>query len=450
MSSYQELATFVATKTAVLPGLFAFSLGARQSLKTYLAVKAVPDAPPVEEKDLKRMKRVRAFAGFATVAAILGTEFYLLGSGDEQTFGMFCRVVFGFVYQMAFMGTLIDLTKAFSWSVFRSPGRMLHYRPAKGTVSFPRVFASFAIATALNVAAYFEYHAALGSVLTVALLHRTISQGHRRTFSIRIMSLAMLVWLGLTFVLSGALVFYLVNHYKETPDGALVDEEGNVVVPAHPDEVTFMSTRVKAYVDLISPFIYSVVPGMLIAGCYRFDYENAVEEDPSLASAVTLETVEPRSRFARVLSGGIIVPSKIPTRFYKPYFATAFRCWFLAQLVVVGLFAGAVPLDADVLKTACFELLGLTTSIPLMIVGLAITASVRGEFRKLWRRKEVWTPKEGEEAEGGVVLADEEANEEETLPSYPVDEKAPLLHDEAVAAESAPAYEVEEPLESKA
>ncbi|GAA5908727.1 hypothetical protein JCM6882_008186 [Rhodosporidiobolus microsporus] len=439
MSNLQELAAYVAQHTAVLPGTLAFSMGARSSLKAYLAVQAVEDPPKVEEEDLRRLKRCQRFAGISFLAMLLGTEFWLITNNDEKALDVFFRVLLGIAYQAAFFGTLVDMTKAFSWAVFRSPGRMLHFRPARGTVSFPRVLVSFATATALNLGTYFNVSSSMGSILVVALLYRAVAQAHRRTFSIRVVSLAMLAWLGLTFILSGAVIMYMIKNYKETPNGDLVDDEGNVVMPAHPDEVSFASPAVMNYINALFPFIYAVVPGMLVAGAFRFDYANYVTENPAAASAITLETIEPRARFARILSKGVVLPTQAPKNFYKPYFATALRSWVLAQAVTFGIFAAGLPLEEDVFKTSAFDLLGLSLAIPFMIVGLAITATIRGEFRKLWTYREVWTPKEGEAAEGGIVLA-----EEEQLPSYeaPVaavaDEKAPLLNE----VEHAPAYEV--------
>lgn len=436
MASLQELATYAATRTAILPGALAFSMGARQSLKNFIAVQALGDAPPVDEDDRKRLKRCRVFAATFFMVGILGTEFWLLGQQDEKALDIFFRVLFGFVYQMAFMGTLVDLTKAWSWAAFRGHGRILHFRPATGTVSFPRVLTSFTLATALNVGAYFNVSRTIGSALAVALLYRTVGQAHRKTFSIRVMSLAMLAWLGLVFLLSGIAIAVIVKKYQEDGPGGEADV-------AKPEDIAFASKSVMDYINLMSPFIYGIVPGMLIAGCYRFDYANHVEENPTVASTITLETVEPSARFARFLSQGVIVPSSVPSRFYKPYFATALRSWLVAQLCVFGLFAVALPLDKAVLDTSAFDFLGLTLAIPFMIVGLGITAGIRGEFKKLWRHREVWTPKEGVEAEGGVVLAEDV---EEQLPTYEADEKKALL-----ARETAPAYEVVDvPVEVKA
>ncbi|BGP17633.1 hypothetical protein JCM10213v2_005668 [Rhodosporidiobolus nylandii] len=420
-------------------------MGSRQSLKTYLAVQAVGDAPPVAEEDRRRLKRCRVLASLTFVSLVLGTEFWLLSQQDEKALDIFFRVLFGFVYQMAFMGTLVDVTRAWSWAAFRAPGRVLHFRPAAGTVSFPRVFVSFTLATALNVAAYFDVSTTIGSALAVALLYRTVSQAHRRTFSIRVVSLCMLAWLAITFVLSGIVIAALIQNTKTAENGDLVDQDGNVVIPADPSEAAFASDKVMNYVNLLMPVVYGLFPGILIAGCYRFDYANHVEENSAAASVVTFETVAPRARFAKFLSQGVILPSTVPSRFYKPYYATALRSWFLAQVVTFGLFAAALPLPEGALDCSAFDLLGLSLAIPFMIIGLAITATIRGEFRRLWTYKEVWTPKEGEAAEGGIVLDEENVDH---LPSYEADEKAALLAGQQ-QAEAAPAYDVAVQVDAK-
>ncbi|GAA5878234.1 hypothetical protein JCM8547_003163 [Rhodosporidiobolus lusitaniae] len=448
-TTLQELATYAATKTAVLPGLLAFSMGSRQSLKSFLAATALKDVevPQADEGLAKRFKRARAIAGFVTLFAVLGLEFWLISQQDTKGLDVFLRVVFAVLYQCAFMGTLVDVTKAFSWAAFRSPGRMLHFRPAKHTVSFPRVLTSVVLATGLNLGAYFQVNEAIGSILVGALLYRATSGTHRRSFSIRVVALAMLAWLALTFVLSGALVYYLVQRYKEAPNGDLVDDEGNTIIPAHPDDAAFASPSVMSYINLFYPVIYAFVPGMLIAGCYRLDYANHVAENPAAASTVSLETVEPRSRCAaRFMSKGVVFPSTAPENFYKPYYATALRAWLLAQLVTFGMFYCALPLDEDILKTSSFSLLSLSLAIPFMIVGLAITATVRGEFRRLWTYREEWTVKEeDEQKEGQIALGEENAlpeYEAAPLARVAADEKAPLLSEVVVVEEAAPAYNV--------
>ncbi|BGP17609.1 hypothetical protein JCM10213v2_005644 [Rhodosporidiobolus nylandii] len=118
---------------------------------------------------------------------------------------------------------------------------------------------------------------------------------------------------------------------------------------------------------------------------------------------------------------------------------------FLAQVVTFGLFAAALPLPEGALDCSALDLLGLSFAIPFMLVGLAITATICGEFRRLWTYKEGRTAEEGEEAVGGVVL-DEESVEQ--LPTYEASEKAALPSDQQ-QAEAALADDVAAQVDAK-
>jgi hypothetical protein len=92
-----------------------------------------------------------------------------------------------------------------------------------------------------------------------------------------------------------------------------------------------------------------------------------------------------------------------------------------------------MPLDEDMMLMRPTDYLTLTLSIPFMVVGLVVTASIRGEFKRVWTYKEVWVPKQDDDkTEGAIALP--EGDDEEALPAYEVDEerdsvdeKAPLV-----------------------
>ncbi|CEQ41543.1 SPOSA6832_03268 [Sporobolomyces salmonicolor] len=412
-----QLGQYVAAHTAVLPALLGFSMGARNSLKTYLAVQALPDAPKLEEGELKKFTRKKKAVHALVIAGLVGTEGYLLINGSEAILDIFFRYLFAFVYQSALMGTLFDLTHAFKWSVFRSAGRSLHFCPAAGTVSKPRVLTALAIATALNFAAYYNVHSTFTQFLTIALLYRTLSQAHgRTTFSLRVMLLGMIAWLALTFILSGIVIAAVVKFYGEV-EGTFAESGEEAAVEIEDIEYTgFASPAVMGYINLMMPFVFSCGPGVLIAGCFRFDYANANADSPDAFAAPALETVDApvkrSSRFARFFSRGVVFPTTLTSRFFKPYYTTALWSWLLAQLATFGIFALALPLPAEALSTSAFDLLGLALAIPFLVVGLAITASIRGEFRRLWTYKEVWCPTVDDAA------AAEEPDVEEQVPAY--------------------------------
>ncbi|GAA5868331.1 hypothetical protein JCM1840_005641 [Sporobolomyces johnsonii] len=450
-----QLSQYVAAHTALLPALLGFSMGARNSLKTYLAVQALPDAPKVEEGELKKFTRKMKVVHALVIAALIGTEFYLLINGSEATLDIFFRYFFAFVYQSALMGTLFDLTHSFKWSVFRTSGRSLFFRPARGTVSKPRVLTALVIATALNIAAYYDVHSTFAQFLTIALLYRTLSQAHRRTtFSLRVMLLCMIAWLALTFVLSAIVIAAAIKFYGDV-QGKVAESGEEATIEIEDVEYTgFVSPANMRYINLMMPFVFSFGPGVLIAGCFRFDYANAIADSPDAFAAPALETVDapvkPSSRFARFVSRGVILPTTVTSRFFKPYYTTALWSWLLAQLATFGIFALALPLPAEVMSTSAFDLLGLTLAIPFLVVGLAITASIRGEFRRLWTYREVWCPAVDDAATA------EEQDVEEQVPAYSdavevaPEKKDALLVDVpeivVVDEEVAPAYvEVPEP-----
>lgn len=447
MNTVQDVAQYVAQHTAVLPGLLGYSMAARQSLKTFVATQAVGAPPKVSDADLAKMTWARRVGLLVGMLAVFSTEIYLLSTGDEHLLDCFFRYLFAFVYQLALVGTLVDLTKSFKWAAFRSPGNFLHFRPAPGSVSFPRVFTAVTIATGINVATYFDVHYGFSAFLSVALLYRTLSASPGRTFSLRVMMICLLAWLALTFLASALVIMYVANYLMDGAAGSPI-LEGVTDGPDAPQ--SFASPVVLRYISLMTPFIYSFAPGMLIAGCFRFDWANHAAEAPEVAQAVTLETCEPRKRLAKYLSHGVIVPSHMSSAFPKPYYTTALWAWLLAQVAVFGLWIAALPLPKEVLEAGSFDLMALTLAIPFMVVGLAVTASIRGEFRRLWTHREVWSRAESDTG-GAIVLGEGDvvdADVEEQAAPESADEKHGLLDagepvDVVVVDEAAPAYTVE-------
>ncbi|KPV74404.1 uncharacterized protein RHOBADRAFT_66643 [Rhodotorula graminis WP1] len=443
MDTSFDVAQYVAQHTAALPGLLAFSMAARTSLKSYVASQATEAPPKVSDKDLKKMTWARRVGLVVGMVAVFGTEIWLLSTGDEHVLDMFFRYLFAFVYQLALMGTLVDLNKSFKWAAFRSPGNLLAFRPAPGSVSFPRVLTAVTIATGINVATYFDLHYGFASFLSVALLYRTLSGAHGRTFSLRVTMICLLAWLAVTFVAVAFIVVYAATYLMDGAAGSPILEgldDGPDGPPA------FASPVVMRYLSLMTPFIYAFAPGMLITGCFRFDWANHVADAPEVAQAVTLETCEPRKRFAKYLSQGVILPATMSTAFPKPYYTTALWAWILAQVAVVGLWIAALPLPREVLEAGTFDMMALSLAIPFMVVALAVTASLRGEFRSLWTYKEVWARPESDTG-GAIVLGEGSTLDAEAhVDSALVDEKrSPLAAVEpvVVVVEAAPAYAVE-------
>ena len=329
---------------------------------------------------------------------------------------------------------------------------MLVFRRVVGTASWSRVVVCAAIATALNAAAFFELHYAAGLAISAAVLYRFLAYGHTRTFSIRIYTICLLSWLALTFILSGIMVMLVANYYM---DGAAGD--GTVATGEAYDGPTG-ALLLNGYTGMWMSAWFALAPGLLvslrgsftfevescagtdvrgslaqIAACYRFDYANHVESSPGVASIGQLATTPAPQKFTALLSEGVIVPQTDPVGFARPYYTTALWSWLLAALASFGIISTAMPLDEDMLLMRPTDYLTLTLSIPFMVVGLVVTASIRGEFKRMWTYKEVWVPKQDDDkTEGAIALP--EGDDEEALPAYEVDEerdsvdeKAPLV-----------------------
>ncbi|GAA5860904.1 hypothetical protein JCM3774_003182 [Rhodotorula dairenensis] len=432
MATFQEVATYTLTRTAFVPALLAYTLGARHSLRAYLAAKQLGPPPELSEELKKKLSWRRNLLGLLLIFGIFGSEIYLISTQNEQLLATCCRYLFAAAFQRSIYLGFADLTKAYQVAVHRAPS-MLVFRRVVGTASWSRVVVCAAIATALNAAAFFELHYAAGLAISAAVLYRFLAYGHTRTFSIRIYTICLLSWLALTFILSGVLVMLIANYYM---DGAAGD--GTVATGVTEDGPTG-ALLLNGYTGLWMSAWFALAPGLLITACYRFDYANHVEASPEVAAVGQLATAPAPHKLAALLSEGVVVPQTDPVGFARPYYTTALWSWLLAAMASFGIVAKAMPLDKDMMLMRPTDYLTLTLAIPFMVVGLAVTASIRGEFKRMWTYKEVWVPKQEDKSEGAIALP--EGEDEESLPAYEVeeehdlvDEKAPLVVVDDVAS----------------
>ncbi|ORY70632.1 hypothetical protein BCR35DRAFT_307935 [Leucosporidium creatinivorum] len=421
MEKLSQTLTFVRDNTGFLPALFAFSLGPAASLRTWLAVKSLDPPVKVDEAVLKKQRRKRIFGSLAFLTIFLGTEFYVLSRGSEDIVDMFFRFVIGAVFQLSLFVFFADILRVGRWSAFRRPTGLTSWRIAPGTVSKPKVVVAALLATGINVGAYATPYRPFAVLVGTALLYRFMAQAQMRKVSIRMTAIALLSWLALTAVLSGGLIALLLKSgaMEDTPETAFEEGEVRIMMidQSTPEPTGTMSAEVERYVNLILPFVWSAGPGFLIAVAYRFDYAQHLsltgESAPTLD---TLDTPAKRPDFTR----GVIVPAVAPRRHRKPYYFSALFSWLLAQGLVT-LFYHLVDVPQTIKEANTFDLMGLTLAIPLMVVGLVVTASIRGEMRSLWRYSEVWTPPKEEikaAAEDVDVEEDEEGARDEILASY--------------------------------
>ncbi|GAA6021734.1 hypothetical protein JCM11491_001397 [Sporobolomyces phaffii] len=429
IETLQQVATFVAQYSALFPGLLAFSIGSRSSLKSWLAVQQAPPAPRLDKDVEKKMKRKMRAVAFVVLTAILGLEFYLFAQGNEATIDRFFVYLFGYVFQVSLVGLFVEITQATQWSAHRGAAGILHFRPVN--LSKPRMFVAFTAATALNVAAYYGVHWTCGSVLAVAVLTSRVSATPGRTFSIRSCIFVLLGILAFLTILSGVAVTAALKTDKASNNGGGERSDSDEI-----EYVGFASPHVMRYINPFMISIYTMLQGVLIAGCFRFDHANSVEASPETFAPVALESVEAPACKIGLLSSGVVVPFRVSEHFSRPYYSVALWSWLLAQLSTAALFVLALPFPRAVLDSGAYSLLGFALSSLFLVVGVTLTSVLRGEAKKMWTYKEVWIPK----ADKGVVLEDNvpvEQDADEVLPAY----QAPAVPNVDVK-QQAVAYEV--------
>ncbi|GAA5961338.1 hypothetical protein JCM3765_004379 [Sporobolomyces pararoseus] len=402
----EELATFVLTSTALVPGLLAFSIGSRGSLKSWLAVQQAPPAPRLDQDVEKSMKRKMMAVVGLTLVAILGLEVYLFAQGNEQTIDRFFTYLFGYVFETAAIGLFVEVTQALQWSVHRGVANTLHFRPQR--ISRARLLTAAAAATALNVGAYYDAHVACGGALVTAVLVSRLSAIPSKTFSLRGCIFVLLSIVAFVSILSGVAIMAAIK----------MDKDGEPL-PEEPEPIAFASAHVMKYINYFITAFYTMIPGVFIAGCYRYDYSNALDASAETFAPVQLESVEAPACKVGYLSAGVLLPSKAPNWFAKPFYTVALWSWLLAQLSTAGLFALALPFPKALLETGPYTLLSFYLSSIFLVVAVTLTAVFKGEAKKMWTYKEIWITK----ADKGIVLEGEEgtgpaAEQEETLPAY--------------------------------
>ncbi|GAA5873666.1 hypothetical protein JCM16303_002551 [Sporobolomyces ruberrimus] len=416
IASLQDLATWVAQSSVLFPGLVAFSIGSRSSLKSWLAVQRAPPAPPLAKDEERKIKWKIAVVTVVAVAAIVGLEFYLFAKGNAATIDRFFTYLFAYVFQVALVGLFLEFTQATQWSVHRGAAGILHYRPYN--LSKPKSLIALVSATALNVAAFYDAHWACGSALVVAVLVSRLSNTPARTFSLRGGMLTLICAVAFLTVLLGVMTAAFVKIEQKGHN----DENQGETSPTDEENpfLEFASPAVMKYITYFTSALYTMMQGVLVAGCFRFDHSNALESSPDTFAPVVLESVEAPAKRCTFLSSGLVLPSSVPSHFAKPYYTVALWSWLIAQIGTAGLLALVLPIPKALVQASLFPLIGFFLSSILLVITLPLTAVVRGEFKKMWTYKEVWVPK----TDNGIALDDTNSTqvagaiEEESLPAY--------------------------------
>lgn len=143
-------------------------------------------------------------------------------------------------------------------------------------------------------------------------------------------------------------------------------------------------------------FLSAIPLSQLLAITLRLDYANhilkieAAQPSGQPASPVVLEVVPvpEKKPSGKILTTGVIVPSRIPGTFARPYFASALSAWLFANFAVTQVISIGLLPEYGRLAYAGYVFLFSTPLVVLTIVGVSM---FRGEAARMWKYEEVWT-----------------------------------------------------------
>ncbi|KAI5477735.1 hypothetical protein MNV49_005924 [Pseudohyphozyma bogoriensis] len=406
-----------------LPALVAFTLGKDTSLRSWIAVQALPHVTPQTPDEAALTKRKKRIA-VAALVVLLGAEFWVISQGSQVVFESFLQTFLAVMIASHLFFFFTDLSKAFKWAAFRmNVSGMLVYRPVPGFTSKPKAFIAGLVAVAMTAQALIWSPTLVGlSLVSTALVYRFTGASHQRTLSIRKLLICYLVFVGVVTTLSGAMVYFLI---KQVGPNGEIDVEVDVEGEEELNKPVYQLIRV-----LVSAW-YCCPQGLLISILYRFDYSQHVSRQRAVGVDVAhLHALEPieaptDARFYRQLSTtGIIVPTATPRGFVRPYFFTALSSWLSCEIVLAAVWA-KFDLQREFQNTAAYDLAGFFLSIPVVVGAVLVTAKIRGEFTDLWTYREVWSvPADKVKGialllgEGEVEAGTSGEREEASLPEY--------------------------------
>lgn len=122
---------------------------------------------------------------------------------------------------------------------------------------------------------------------------------------------------------------------------------------------------------------------MVIALVMRFDYQRHLDH-LDVPSDFVLHTVSAPSS---ELGEGVMIPSKAPKGFKKPYYAAAMTSWALVHSVILGVTLCA---SDSLLSARAAGLGGFLLEIPIIMTLLIIVAIMRGELNALWTYRYIY------------------------------------------------------------
>jgi len=230
------------------------------------------------------------------------------------------------------------------------------------------------LAILVNIAGFGQFLAFV-AIVSAALSYFIICKSGLSRVSVRRLILGYLAISILLFSADTLGFFYLMSRISANP-------------PPKPPSQDFALEYIIAWMSIHYP-PFSVLTGILIAMCLRFDYQRHLDASET-PGGFTLSTVQsPAPEFGQ----GVVVPSKLPAGFSKVYFATALATWVVMHTIT---FIYIILPHMDRVVRFVAGAAGLFVDLPVIMIVVMLVATIRGEFRKLWNYSEEWRVKPGE------------------------------------------------------
>jgi len=155
--------------------------------------------------------------------------------------------------------------------------------------------------------------------------------------------------------------------------------------------IQYMMIKVVVWCSWMIPALYSVVPGLIITTCYRFDYHLHVTAEPDVDQEISSKLQLVPSfvgRRNRVFGTGVALPSEsqIPS-FRKRYYYTAMQAWQMSNIIII-LAVSYFQLGDMLIQH--FGVFSMFISLPIISISVLAVAAVSGDMKALSTYQEEW------------------------------------------------------------
>ncbi|KZT39577.1 hypothetical protein SISSUDRAFT_1045452 [Sistotremastrum suecicum HHB10207 ss-3] len=372
-----------------LPALVAYALVSPTSLRNWLAVQETPvlvQIRSVEERDRRKWERRASLAITVVVGVVMLVLINLPRMGIlipgvviDSWFGVFL----GGVLAVAFFMTIY---REFTWV------RFMCRRDLDGDVKICEVPTDYLqdhgrlLVWSLMFSSAFISLAALlfdNGMAIVLLTISTVYMINLNPFPRMTMkrSIKFCMTLSTIYIVCGLMLFFRLP--SQQPRSPYI-QYASPIIDERPEWWAHNSLKWGGWVISM---LWSILQGPLIALCYRYDFNNWIQDHPekgsllaqSLAVALLPEN-DPE------LSPGVLVPAKslIPS-FSKPYYTAVLCSWLVTHLITLLW----IPIMDEGLRFAFAPIAG-TLAMPVMCITILIVAWVRYEVSDLWEYREDW------------------------------------------------------------